>query len=362
MRMARLYVAYTPLHGFLSAGMANSFQDERQVLIAIADGPGLATLAQFLKHSSRYFSDVFVLRGGSGLPALSRARQRASNRTVIRKVVHQCTPDWVCCFNDALPEGQAALEESYRAYDAVGVYGDDGSASYASTRLDVSERQRWLKRLAYGRSFQSVDVLGTSSFIKEAYLMFPEYARPELGDAQLHAIPSGHIRALTDSENWAEYRRQVGLGSQPVPRLDVLVIAPLSTVASQRFADFLKGTLRQCRNLGLRPAVKYHPRETKGDYLEVGADALVVGPTTGAEVLLLDEENAPRLLVGELSTALISARWLLPDIKIRSVASRGALADKRLLTLFRQLRIATDPLDAMPLRSAPRWLEELVSD
>ena len=100
---------------------------------------------------------------------------------------------------------------------------------------------------------------------------------------------------------------------------------------------------------GKTAAIKYHPRERRPGYLGLEEDErlYVIPPMVVFELLvLLLGEPAP-LIVGDLSSALVSTRWLRPDVPVVAISHEQESADpgRGLERSFRALGIPmeTDP-------------------
>ena len=102
--------------------------------------------------------------------------------------------------------------------------------------------------------------------------------------------------------------------------IEVLVILSRSdgiTGDVGRYVDVVDALLEVVRKYRLKAAVKYHPKEALSDYMRLGSKpwVLEVPRELPGELLFLVNSKTLRYVLGDTSTALISASWLLPQCK-----------------------------------------------
>jgi hypothetical protein len=116
---------------------------------------------------------------------------------------------------------------------------------------------------------------------------------------------------------------------------------------------------------GYDVAVKYHPRQIETDYLDVGRDPrvsllpsglpleyvyiLAAAPATDSALSRRSGAAAKadarplQMVIGDVSTTLLTARWLVPDARVISLARPLGLLDPAIEELFAKLAISVPP-------------------
>ncbi len=294
--------------------------------------------------------------GGRGVRHfLHRLRvKRALRRQTLAEIERldaSLRPDEVWLGNDRKPETQLALHRaSTRAGQAVGRYLDDGLYSYLG---DVRQRplvrriDAFAKRLGYGRWWQRADHAGTTSWIREAWLVFTDEDTP---------YPPGQRRRMP--RHWFDSRAicrlglraagDFGLDRRALARIGLLLVLPHSNQlrANQGLAPRLRARIAQAQSEGRRVAVKYHPREREADpagLLDIG-DTLALPALVPLE-LLLPLLPAGATVLGEGSTALLAAHWLRPDLAVVDLGLSKDGYAARARALFQRHGIRSEQAD-----------------
>lgn len=291
--------------------------------------------------------------GGKGLGHfLRRVRiKRALRRQTLSAIVEQdraLQPTEVWLGNDRKPETQLALHRaSERLGDAAGRYLDDGLYSYLG---DVRQRP-WvrrvdalIKRLAYGRWWQRADHAGTTRWIAENWLVFPDDA-PAYPASRRRPLPCDWFDNRPMHRLGLRAARMFGLDRHALAGVGLILVLPHSNQlrANPELSVRLRARIEQARAQGQSVAVKYHPRESSADPAGLLANGEAVAlPTLLPLELLLPLLPPGVALVGEGSTALLAAHWLRPDLAVTDLGiSQGGYA-ARARALFARHGIATE--------------------
>ena len=345
MSTRRLYFASTPMIALSCAGAAIAAGD-RARLVLIEDFDLAEQFAQLLTHwRDTPFESIERLpgrhtehlRGATdhkrGIAALAhrvRVKRDLRRQTLAQlgRLDAEYQPHSIWLANDRKVETQYALQLAARRRpdQQPGRYLDDGLYTYLGDvrQRPLVRRIDWLvKRMTYGRWWQRVAQAGTTSWISQCWLAFPEHAPPPYLDKQIHALPRewfanrAFLRLARDAaRGFAVPRRQLRDGCS-----GVLVLPHSNQLrANPDLAGQLRALLQRANQQGSRLALKYHPREVEADpgRLLDGTDALVLPALLPME-LLLPWLGRGALLAGEGSTALLAARWLRPDLDVRDL-------------------------------------------
>ncbi|MEE9571195.1 MAG: hypothetical protein V3W02_05795 [Gammaproteobacteria bacterium] len=347
-----VFMPLTPYHVFLSCGVAlGEHRDERNHLILIEDFPGADILVESIKQWSHCpFQSVVLYSGTFGRSTdLTRGLAIRRNSKRLLDVVADACIDALYVFNDARADEQAVIRHVARRRPAARIVClEDGLAMYASTLLSRrdSNLKRLGKRFLYGRDFHLPDAIGSSPWVHEARLAYVSLARRELAGKCLKPLPfdvfSGtEMRALAD-----EYCERMWVDAGNTDRIEVLVLLPHPELSEhddeteKLYRSICVEAVRRNRSV----ALKQHPRDRYGVLFT--DDRLVLVPRgLAAEFLFLSRRDEIRFVFGDLSSALMSARWLLPSAKTVSVARLLACVDPALPSVFDRIGVVVPSLE-----------------
>lgn len=253
----------------------------------------------------------------------------------VQKLVLDCEPDEVVGGNDRRVEFQYAAQIAHKRFGARGVYLDDGTFSYSGL---VNLRPRRAEAviqalealggwLCYGLWYRKPLALGLSNWTQSAWLAFPEHAHEGLAQKPRQALRAEWYRTPQLLAISAQLIRTVGGSEPPAEEIDELLLLPHDHLlkADRPLRLALSRRLSEASAAGRRVAVKRHPRSREW-LLDVPRNDWVE-----FDPRLPIEAYAPWLprthVIGSLSTALLSLRWLCPAARIESIEHEGALRD-----------------------------------
>jgi hypothetical protein len=208
-------------------------------------------------------------------------------------------------------------------------------------------------RLLFGRDWCGISVLGTSRLVARGVFVHPGLVRPELAHLPKtpiarEALFSPRMRRLA-----GEIARVSGADPDCVASVTAVLTATHSSIAS-RASDY-RTQMHAMVELLLRDhetlAVKYHPRQAEPDYLGLARDRRIVLLPRGLPLECLyvlaaagadgrNESSTLRLVIGDVSTTLLSARWLVPDARVVSLGRPLGLLAPDVEALFSKLGIS----------------------
>jgi len=308
-------------------------------------------------------------RGGGDHPrGLARAWRRVRVKRELRRQTlarlaaldAQFKPGEVWVGNDRKVETQFALHLASRRNDGpVGHYLDDGLYTYLGdvrTRPWV-RRVDWLvKQLTYGRWWHNAAQAGTSPWIREAWLAFPERARDQSPLRTRRTLEPGLFTTRAFARLGVLAAREFGLDRQRLSAASLVLVLPHSNqfALNAGLAEGLNALVDEVAARGLQVAIKYHPREREADPGGLRREGATIDlPALLPMELLLPLLRPGTTLVGEGSTALLAAHWLRPDLQVFDLGlSRGGYA-VRARDLFASLGLHA------PAGGPRDWLETL---
>lgn len=322
-----LYVCSSRRHLYIAAGLALAGEGESHLLVidqASADPD--ATVAA-LGRQPGLFASITVRPRPRGRRAF-RAELAAC-----RALVAHLRPGRIVAGNDRKYQFQYACKSARDlGLGTRGVYIDDGTGSYESGiylyfwrgLLDRS-LVALAKRFAVGFWYHRARYFGGSRWVDECLVQHPKlmpapvqsrkqvlpllaeiYRQPE----RLAVLEACFLSSRPDARRWADCQAIIVLPySKHVPRRGP---------AFERFVAMLREAVAGCAPVG----IKYHPRESR-EYLPPVPGDVLIDREVPAEILF--SQCRPRRIVGDTSSALLSAQWLQTGAQIISLCPQGDL-------------------------------------
>ncbi len=333
--MPDLHVATTPLTALIAAGVARA-EAREAALVLVDDYDDAARWGELLAawrdtpfaRIERVPGRASEARAGAaieGAALVRRLRRERIKRTLragaferLRALDRALAPERVFVGNDRRPETQYALHLAAGRRARPGIYLDDGLFTYlgdAHQRPIARRLDQFFKRRLYGSWWQSLPLVGTSRFVDEARLAFPELAldaAPERRRVPLApALFANRAFARLARDAWRAFAP-----SAPRARFDTLVLLPHTRLFRRGGAPDARLRRLLAERAGARVAVKYHPRETLPDPLALAGEGAELLPHGVPAELVLARVARGGTVLGEASTALLAARWLRPDLAV----------------------------------------------
>ena len=328
-----LFMASTPFNVLTAAMVAFGLPQGDVAELGLIDQT--STTATFrealLSWQNSPFANIRLLSEKASGKAKRRQRLQGFRR--IRQCLQELQPDWIYTGNDRRIEFQFSMAHS----NARGVYLDDGTYSY------LGRKTHWLKdrvldnmakKVAYGRWWKQPPAIGASAWIDHSILAFPNSALPILKNKTCKPLPNNLQRP-----EFAQLA-QICLGEQPMTlgTLDGLLLLPHSSVMSDQ-QQALGQWLDSC---GADIAYKHHPRtghelqsaDMAVRHWQLPARAWAVPAAIPMEMLLpLLPQHCK--ISGDVSTALLTAKWLRPELDVSAaVRSDTDSSWQQLLTML----------------------------
>ncbi len=346
--MSTLYIAHTPYHVIQANGLASESDEPRsdQNLVGILDADMERLLRSLRAADDTPFGSIRTMPGAYGLTSDSehttpRSHLRAKYNTLkLRRFVDRHDVDRVYSFNDYRPEDQAAFDAVTRRSsggDSRRIYAEDGTSAYLYQERNWDWFDTLKLRLLYGRWWTKIPQHGASKWIDEIRVSFPEQARPELRDLPISELPRREVLSLADRSWFRRYVEETGVGGD-LDSLDgvVFVSHPDGLAHLDTYVETIQRLVDRLADRGYRLGVKYHPRETVERLDTSRSDVVTLPSDVPAEVLFIASPDM-EFVVGNHSTALLSAPWLLADATIISLIRVFETNYPRLASVFEEL-------------------------
>nr|WP_320136497.1 polysialyltransferase family glycosyltransferase [uncultured Amphritea sp.] len=337
-----VYFVSTLLHLFTATAIAGERKHETAVLVFIDQPEGatpqIVTLVEQWKLSPFAEQHLFFGRLKGGLSKLKKRRRLFHN---LKALIERLAPDHIFVGNDRRIEFQYAMHiASSQAQVVTGHYMDEGTFTYvgreASSGLGDVVVDNLLKKLFYGFWWKNPVTVGASAWIKEIHVAFPE-----LIDSRLH----GKVKHCLSAESFqsdalkqlSQMMLQVnGVTKEQIHGLDVLITLPHESLFEKNIG-YRDKILTLISGLEGSIAVKYHPRNSGEDALNLQFLGIRLLPSSISYEAILPLLNSDVTVVGDVSSTLLLTRWLRPEIK--TVSYRNGTENKKFEQLFHDLDI-----------------------
>lgn len=309
-----LFLASTPFNVITAAMVAFSLPEEDQAWLWLID-----------QQPNNNFSDKLPNWRFSPFNSTEKISQQVKGQRkriarlksfqTIQKELDKVCPDWIYTGNDRRIEFQYAMSRAQPRWNTQGAYLDDGTYSYVGRQthwLKDGIIDNYLKKVVYGSWWKQPLTVGASSWINTCWLAFPDEALPILKQRTCQQLPLN----LTRYEFQELAKLLLPDGDIELTQLDALILLSHESASDKdEFAHFLKHIDAPSNKV---IGYKCHPRSNSRPPTDKNFKLIEVPNTTPMEILLpLLPANC--VVIGGVSTALLTTKWLRNDIQVRAL-------------------------------------------
>ena len=326
--MHRYYFISSPLHFCVATSIAMQHDKDYNVAVMVCGSPEfLQKYGSAAEQFPEVFSKVEYLAPRSG--KLNIVARKSWN-AVYQKLFSDQQQVAIYTGNDRRPEFQSAmywLVTNAKQPDAY--YMDEGTVTYIGHKSMHSFQHRYidplLKKMLYGKLWRNALTTGTSPWISTACVAFPELVHPRLKDKKLLPID---VDAFS-SETFLNMARSIAAVSDAqqaqLDRISLVLTLPYEAyfIKQRKHYAVLADQLLKMYSPE-QIAVKPHPRiENQQIIADTFPGFQVLDKSTGME-LLVPLLNSRCAIVGDVSSVLLTAKWLRPNLAIVALTQEGA--------------------------------------
>ncbi len=206
---------------------------------------------------------------------------------------------------------RVVIEDGGIFYNDQFITGGDASDGYPKWKMIAG-------RLLYGPAWAAVKKNGLREVIDEIHLIAPELVRKQLASLNMAKLSPDCLWRLSDTDLPSIYFSLFDCDERELASIDVAIILSRSDGLigdPGGYLDAVDALLNVATRLGFKVAVKYHPKEQLKDYMglrdKVGI--VEVPRELPMELLFLVNTSTLKYVLGDTSSALIGAPWILPD-------------------------------------------------
>lgn len=321
-----IYFASTLLHLYTSASIALSRPDEAAHLVFIdqpeSDEFPLFNIVQQWSLSPFKTTHLFYGRF-KGLQ--NKLKKRKDLFKTIEQLVTDIKPAHIFVGNDRRIEFQYSMHVTRQLHlKTTGHYMDEGTFTYvgrhASSRLGDAIIDNSLKKLSYGFWWKNPKTVGESSWIQDIHVAFPDEIHKLLRKKNIHQLDSSYFTcdALVQlSERLMQYYQ---LNTEELLDLDALFTLPHESLFEKQpqYRDLIIDIVCHYQQNNKKIAVKYHPRNSAPDVLNLQASGATLLPASVSFEAMLPLLQTHTQILGDISSTLLMAKWLRPELKVTS--------------------------------------------
>ncbi|RUM92233.1 MAG: hypothetical protein DSZ27_03400 [Thiomicrospira sp.] len=319
----------TPLNLLVSAAHAAFHASEQKSQLVFIDQKNIQENVYFnaLKcWQSSPFEQVALTSGSAR--GKHKLTERKANFVKLADLIESFPADAIAVGNDRRVEFQYLMHlRGIASSEVEGWYLDDGLYSYSGRpyKWFKDAVNSVLKKISYGFWWQEPKTVGASKWIKQAWLFSPDKAIRELQKKQMHAINSKWFEIPSIRLFSGQVLANFGLNEYEQNNLKfvdlfLLIPHPNNIKKMDGYEYRVNAFLAQAKKSRLNVAIKYHPRSKGKDDLNLSEryDAHILPKDMAFEFILpLIDSNA--IIVGDVSTVLLSVKWLRPDLEAVAV-------------------------------------------
>ncbi len=318
---SHLFFASTPFNMLTASMVAFSLPATDDKHLCLIDQPEQDS--HFVKELLNWSGSPF--KSSQLISRKNKGRNKREFRNIAFKVISSILsdiqPDTIYTGNDRRIEFQYAIAHAKK--QTIGVYIDDGTYSY------LGRKTHWikdhfidniLKKLSYGFWWKQPKTIGSSIWIKECIVAFPEMVTPALMRKRLKQLPANLNRSEfkeLSSKCIDHYPNLANL----LLSLDSLLLFPHESVFSEETIPLFQNLLSSSSGI---IGVKHHPRTKNKSTFLLKSDQELPATVPIEVILPLIKDECQ--IFGDISTALLTAKWLRPELEVTALSS-GPVSD-----------------------------------
>jgi len=349
--MINYFFISSPLHFFIATNLAIAHKADTNIALFISKNEQTAKqYAKATKHFSNIFQDTFDLTINDDQKKLKQRKLRFGQ---IEKIITSTPPDRIFTGSDRRMEFQFAMHQARQVNaDVEGIYIDDGTVSYLGHKSINSVFHKFidpmLKKLVYGTWWQNALTTGSSNWISKSYLAVPKDAHPLLQTKELIELDQD----VFSSEEFLEVNNFLIAKYDTLNAIDFPKVKAVLCLPNESFYLKNPAFLQQIRKTILlhfqaeEIAIKAHPKSKDLALLTKVFPKSIPLPNTLGMELLLPKLSDNTSIIGDVSTALLTAKWLKPKVTVQAFEMNSDIS-KNLKRLFNSLGIKFISLESV---------------
>jgi len=351
--MKELYMCFTPYHILLNSCIAyNRDTAEDKEIIIIEDFSNAENIVKglknwranpFKKHVEikgaysvkdipeksifnvfKSDSDINILKEG-----IDTLKERYANSSL--SILFTC--------NDGRPQSQF-LEYKCKKNGGLNIYVEDGSEVYNdSFRPPHPFHESIFYKLYFGRWYERIGILGDYKYTDEIRVLRPDLVREELKNKNIEPIGLENFINLKKAGLTNSILNEFDI-ELPKNKKPIILFLPHSSFIKKKnllylYQKIVSELIKNDKNLLL----KYHPREKNYYIGKEENDIKVISQSLPSEILILEMINNSPIVIGDISTCLLTSKFLKKEIQVISLINIIDMESKNLKKVFKKIGV-----------------------
>ena len=342
-----LFIVSTPLHLFIALGLASGpYKNNKNTLLFIdqasANSPYVNCIRQW-QTMPMVFIDALETAPKN---PLKKIQHRKNNFSKLISHCESIKPARVFTGNDRRIEFQFCMHICTEVLnlDTRGIYMDEGAFSYFGRKASNSWQDKIidsnLKKLSYGSWWKHPPTVGASEWIDKVYAFFPEYLYQGLKNKQTQALKPEWYHSEIMLEFCKTILKFFNFNIPSLSSKDILLTLPHESIilGTPGYQQFIEQLVITHQEQGYRVLIKHHPRNIRENLLNLNDESIFIDPRPFLESIIPLLNKAT--IIGDLSSTLLTAKWLSPKSQVEAVQLPGTKYPENLLSLFQNLDIS----------------------
>ncbi len=191
-------------------------------------------------------------------------------------------------------------------------------------------------RLIYGAWHDSGNIQGHlagGSASEFAEAVSPQYLPDNFTAMQKNKIDNTVLLKKLRLENIPKELSELTSGN-----INVFIVLDSNTYCNDEYISLMRSYLEKAIAKGLNVAIKKHPHDADNNELSkklsINGNITELPAYLPIEIYYLLFHRTLKIVIGSLSTAMITAKWLLPSVEVVSVCNKTMLATKNIDIVF----------------------------
>lgn len=298
---------------------------ERVAILISKDAKTRQRHAAMARSFPELFNDVIELPCQTG--PFFRLRPRPSFRIIKQRFGRQMEAR-VFTGNDRRIEFQYAMHVASRCHSNVeGIYLDEGAVTYMGHKSMHRFQHRYVdpffKKCYYGSWYKLALTTGASDWVHTIYAAFPDAVHPLLKNKKIEPIDRGPFQTKAFKQLAVAMLEGRSDLEHVLRGIKIIWSLPYEGAYAKDPKGYQAIFAELCRYLPpSQIAIKPHPRITNPALLDdLFPGVLLLEHRIGMEALLplLDSDC---IVAGDISTTLLTTRWLRPDLHVIAIMSK----------------------------------------
>jgi len=351
--MKELYMCFTPYHILLNSSIALSRSKTKgKEIIILKQFSDFEKIIDGLKKWERnpFKKHVFIKGKFSveQIPEKKLINIFRKNSTInlekgsindIKKTYKRVCFDKVFTCNDGKPQSQY-LEYKCKKKNGTNIYVEDGSEVYNdSFRPPHPFHESILYKLYFGKWYERNAILGDYKYTDEIRVLKPDLVRKELKNKKIKPIGLENFISLKKTGLTKSILNEFDI-ELPRNEKTIIVFLPHSSFIKKRnllsfYQKIVSRLIKDDKNIVL----KYHPREKNHYVSEKENKILTLPQSLPAEVITLQMIDDPPVIIGDISTCLLTSKFLKKETKVISLINIIDMESKNLKNVFKKIGV-----------------------